>query len=93
MASVLVGSVITCAAAAGSASGTGLSMVVVVVAASASGSATGFSTVVVVAASAATVAGAGRALLVVDGGRRAFPISCYSMLNLVIEMVSSKFLY
>lgn len=66
LAASLAGSEITCAVAAALMAGAG------------SGSGSGLS-MVVVAASAAT--GAGRALLLVDAGRSAFPISCYSMLS------------
>lgn len=82
MASVFVGSVITCSVAASVAG----YMVTCAVAALIAGSGSFSSTVVVVAASAA---GGGRALLLVDRGRKAFPMSCVnSMLRLSIETVS-----
>lgn len=82
MASVFVGSVITCAVAASIAGSEFTCAVATLIAGSGSFS----STVVVVAASAA---GGGRALLLVDKGRKAFPMSCVnSMLRLSIETVS-----
>ena len=74
VAASITGSEFTCAGAAA------------LIAGATSGSGSGFSTVVVVAASAA---GGGRALLLVDKGRKAFPMSCVnSMLRLSIETVS-----